>query len=62
MKEIIAIFEPGKPVTIETKGFAGASCKEASKFLEEALGNVVSDTPTREMHQKEQQHIRQGHG
>jgi Protein of unknown function (DUF2997) len=37
--------------TVQTKGFAGSSCREASKFVEKALGVVVSDAPTAEMYQ-----------
>jgi hypothetical protein len=50
--------------TVQTKGFAGSSCREASKFVEQALGVVQSDTPTAEMHQSqtENQQLRQGNG
>jgi hypothetical protein len=50
--------------TVQTKGFTGSSCREASKFVEKALGVVVSDTPTAEMFQSqtENQPLRQGNG
>jgi len=38
-------------VTVQTSGFAGASCQQATKALEAALGTVVSDTKTPEFHQ-----------
>ena len=36
--------------TVQTKGFAGSSCKDASRFIERALGEVRHDTPTVEMY------------
>jgi hypothetical protein len=38
-------------VVIQTKGFQGASCLQATKSLESALGLVTDDTKTREFHQ-----------
>jgi hypothetical protein len=35
---------------LETKGFAGPSCRSASQFLEEALGCQVSEELTAEFH------------
>jgi hypothetical protein len=40
-------------VTVETKGFAGTSCREASRFVEEALGSRTSERLTAEFHQAE---------
>ena len=37
--------------TVQTKGFSGSSCKDASRFIERALGEVRCDTPTAEMYQ-----------
>ena len=37
--------------TIATKGFAGQSCRDASKFIEQALGQQVSEQLTPEFHQ-----------
>jgi len=36
---------------VETKGFAGAECREASRFVEEALGVRVREQTTSEFHQ-----------
>jgi len=49
--------------TVTTKGFAGQSCRDASRFIEQALGARVSETLTAEFHQSEPEHqtIRQ-HG
>lgn len=37
--------------TVTTKGFVGSSCRDASKFIEQALGQRVSETLTAEFHQ-----------
>ncbi len=37
---------------VETKGFAGAECREASAFLEKALGTRQSETLTAEYHRQ----------
>ena len=53
MQEIIVDVSPEGKVNISTKGFAGKSCKEATKAMEDALGAVVKDVETPEMHQQE---------
>ena len=35
---------------IETRGFSGDACRDASRFLEEALGVRLSETLTPEFH------------
>lgn len=42
---------PDGTTTVQTRGFAGSSCREASKFLEEALGQRASERLTGEFHQ-----------
>lgn len=42
---------PEGAVTVQTQGFAGASCKQATAALEKALGTVTNDTKTPEFHQ-----------
>lgn len=37
--------------TVQTKGFTGSSCRDASKFIEQALGDKTSETLTAEFHQ-----------
>ena len=46
----IDISPEGQP-TITTAGFAGRSCRDATRDLERALGQVANDQPTAEMHQ-----------
>jgi hypothetical protein len=58
------IVSPTGETTVQTKGFSGSTCRDASKALERALGIVQSDTPTAEMHQTHaaDQRLRQGNG
>ena len=54
MKTIEITVDKGGHVTVETKGFAGGSCREASRFVEEALGARTSERMTAESYQGEQ--------
>jgi hypothetical protein len=47
---IEVIVSPTGQLKIETKGFAGSSCRDASRFLEEALGVKTEDRPTAEFY------------
>lgn len=51
MSQIIEItVSPQGQTTVQTKGFSGSSCREASKFLEEALGERTSEQLTSGFH------------
>ena len=51
MTRIIEItIGPDGQTKIETKGFAGGTCKEASRSLEDALGIRASEHHTAEYH------------
>ncbi len=52
---------PQGEATVQTKGYAGADCLQASRFLEQALGVATSDTRTSEFYQPaaEQQQVQQ---
>ena len=54
MSKIIEIIvsPQGKP-RVQTKGFTGSECLEASKFVEEALGAQANDKLTAEFHQSQ---------
>ena len=53
MTQIIeVIVSPKGETKLETKGFAGASCREASRYLEQALGQCAAEQVTREFHQQ----------
>ena len=45
-KIIEVIVSPTGETTIQTKGFAGGECQQASKWLEQALGVSTADRKT----------------
>ena len=47
MKTIRVIIKNGE-TRIETSGFVGSSCQDATRSLEAVLGKTVTDTPTEE--------------
>ncbi|WP_165070028.1 DUF2997 domain-containing protein [Paludisphaera rhizosphaerae] len=44
------IVGPKGETTVRTKGFAGSGCREASRFVEEALGRRTAETLTSDYH------------
>ena len=48
---IEVVVSPQGETTVQTKGYAGADCLQASKFLEQALGVVAADRKTAEFYQ-----------
>ena len=50
-KTIEIVVSPDGKTTVQTHGFAGASCRHASKALEQALGVVDGEQLTAEFHQ-----------
>ena len=50
-----------RETTVQTKGYGGAECLQASRFLEQALGVATADQKTAEYHQEvpTQQQVRQ---
>lgn len=54
MSKIIEIIVSPKGETrVETKGFAGGECREASKFVEDALGKQGQERMTPEFYQQQ---------
>ena len=51
MKTIEIVISPSGTSRIETRGFSGAACQEASRFLERALGRSAGETLTAEFYQ-----------
>jgi Protein of unknown function (DUF2997) len=39
---------------VETRGFSGGECREASRFVEQALGTRSAESLTAEFHQGQQ--------
>ena len=50
MKRIIITVDPKGQTQVETQGFQGAGCREASRFVEQALGKPLSERLTAEFH------------
>lgn len=61
-KVIEIIVSPSGEATVHTKGFAGGECREASKFVEQALGQRTGENMTGEFYQQatQQQSLREG--
>ena len=61
---IEVVISPQGETRVETKGFAGSSCRQASQFLEQALGTTANEQFTAEFYQQEatQNRIQQGGG
>lgn len=54
MSKIIEITVNTKgETTVTTRGFSGSSCRDASKFIEQALGQRMAETLTVEFHAAE---------
>jgi hypothetical protein len=52
-KIIEIIVSPQGETKIETKGFVGGECRQASRFIEEALGVHASEKLTAEYYQQQ---------
>ena len=50
---IQVIVSPRGETTVQTKGYSGGECREASKFIEQALGQRTSETMTAEFHENQ---------
>ena len=60
IKTIEILVGPTGETTVQTKGFAGSTCQDASRFIEQALGKAVEEKLTTEFYQaKETQTLRQ---
>ena len=55
MNRVIEItVSPQGETTVTTRGFAGSECREASRFVEQALGRRTAEALTAEFHQGQQ--------
>ena len=61
-KTIEITVDPNGSISVQTRGFIGQTCKDASQFLERALGNVRRETKLPEYFQQHQanEQIQQG--
>ena len=51
MKSIEVIVASDGSTRVETKGFSGAECQQASRFLETALGRRIEESLTPEFYE-----------
>jgi hypothetical protein len=51
-KIIEIVVSPAGETTVQTKGFAGSSCRDASRFVEDALGKRNGEQLTAEFYQR----------
>jgi hypothetical protein len=51
LKTIEITVNPKGETKVETKGFSGGDCREASRFVEQALGTRTTETLTAEYYQ-----------
>jgi hypothetical protein len=60
-RTIEVIVSPTGETKLQTKGYAGSDCLQASKFLEEALGIPLSESKTAEFYAAAttEQHVQQ---
>jgi hypothetical protein len=54
VKTIEITISPKGESKVETKGFRGGECREASRFVEQALGQRTAETLTAEFYQGQQ--------
>ena len=52
-KTIEIIVTPEGKTSVQTLGFSGPSCRDASRFLEKALGQSIGEKLTAEFHQSQ---------
>jgi len=54
-KTIEIVVSPTGQTQVQTKGFVGSQCRQASQFIEQALGQRTSEQLTAEFHQQASQ-------
>ena len=62
MKIIEIIVSPTGQTEVQTKGFAGSECRQASEFVEKAIGQKTGEQLTGEFYQQtiQQQALQEG--
>lgn len=58
MPQTITVTIKNGKATVETQGFVGETCKDATRDLERAMGMTTADVPTPEMHNQARVDIR----
>jgi hypothetical protein len=64
VKFIEIVVDPRGGIKVRTKGFTGQECREASRFVEQALGAKLAETLTPECYQEQKgdQRLEQSQG
>ncbi len=64
IRTIEIIVETNGSTRVQTRGFTGSACIDASRFIEEALGKRASERTTPEFFEtaEQQQRLREGGG
>ena len=62
MKTIEIVVSPAGQTRVETKGFSGSGCQQASRLIEQALGKRLGEQLTPEFYasQTQPQQLREG--
>jgi len=60
-KTIEIVVAPNGQTRVETKGFAGSECRQASEFIEQALGQPQHEQLKTEFHQAQSSQTVQEH-
>ena len=58
-KTIEVTVSPDGQSTVQTKGFSGAECRQASRFIEQALGQRTAEVLTAEFYQTQADRVRE---
>ena len=58
-KTIEILVTPEGKTSVRTLGFVGPSCRDASRFLEKALGRSIGEKLTAEFHESQSAHENQ---
>ena len=63
MKTIEITVDSKGQTRVETRGFSGGECREASRFIERALGRPTDEKLTAEFHQSQDvgEQLKQSH-
>lgn len=59
MKKIEVLFGPDGEIKIEAFGYRGSSCKEATEFLEKALGSEIDTVQKAEWELRNSEWVRE---
>ncbi|MDB5334589.1 MAG: hypothetical protein JWN70_208 [Planctomycetaceae bacterium] len=60
-KTIEIVVAPNGQTRVETKGFSGSECRQASEFIEQALGQRQHEQLKPEFHQNQSKQSAQTH-